>query len=184
MGKIYPQATNRVQQKTAVQRNEEPSRRSVSETRLLAILLVIVCAAVFAVHWSALSAQATSFDDEQYLFKNPLVQNPSWKSAWRFLSEVLSPSTVGGYYQPLTMISLMLDFGFGGRADNLMPFHLTSLCLHTVNTALVIVFLYVLFGDLWPAIIVGLLFGVHPLTVEPIPWISERKTLLASFFAL
>jgi Tfp pilus assembly protein PilF len=82
------------------------------------------------------------------------------------------------------MISLMLDFAVGGRADNLMPFHLTSLCLHTVNTALVIVFLYMLFGDLWPAVMVGLLFGMHPLTVEPIPWIGERKTLLASFFAL
>jgi len=82
------------------------------------------------------------------------------------------------------MLSLMLDCAMGGRPDNLMPFHITSLCLHVINTASVIVLLYMLFGKVWPAVMVGLLFGVHPLTVESIPWIAERKTLLASFFAL
>src|SRR5262249_29674965 len=43
---------------------------------------------------------------------------------------------------------------------------------------------YSLFGELWPAVFVGILFGVHPLTVEPIPWTGERKTLLAAFFGL
>lgn len=147
-------------------------------------LLVVVGSIVLAVHWPALSARALSFDDGQYLIKNQLVQNPSWHSARRFLTEVLEPSTVGGYYQPLSMISLMLDVAFGGSAENLKPFHLTSLCLHVINTLLVIVLLYVLFGNVWPAVMVGLLFGVHPLTVEPIPWVGERKTLLASFFGL
>jgi tetratricopeptide (TPR) repeat protein len=89
-----------------------------------------------------------------------------------------------GYYQPLTMISLMLDYALGGREDNLLPFHCTSLILHVSNTALIIVLLYLLFGRIEAAAMVGLLFGVHPLTVEPVPWISERKTLLAAFFAL
>ena len=154
------------------------------QTVILAILLAAVAVCVVAAHFPALTAQASSFDDEQYLHKNSLVQNPSWGSAWRFLSEVLEPSTVGGYYQPLAMISLMLDYAMGGRSDNLLPFHITSLCLHVMNTLLIIVFLYVLFGSVWPAVIAGLLFGLHPMTVEPIPWVSERKTLLASFFAL
>ena len=59
-----------------------------------------------------------------------------------------------------------------------------SLPLHIANTALIIVLLYLLFGQIWVAAGVGLLFGVHPLTVEPIPWIGERKTLLAAFFSL
>jgi Tfp pilus assembly protein PilF len=78
----------------------------------------------------------------------------------------------------------MLDVAMGGSADNLRPFHLTSLLLHVANTSLVILLLYTLFGQVWPAAMVGLLFGVHPLTVEPIPWIGERKTLLAAFFGL
>ncbi|MHC4575685.1 MAG: tetratricopeptide repeat protein, partial [Planctomycetota bacterium] len=151
---------------------------------LLALLMLAVGAVVLVGHWPALSAKVFSFDDTQYLTKNRLVQNPGWHSAKRFLTEVLEPSTVNGYYQPLSMISLMLDVAIGGTPDNLRPFHLTSLCLHVTNTLLVIVLLYVLFRSIWPAVLVGLLFGVHPLTVEPIPWVGERKTLLASFFAL
>ena len=155
-----------------------------SDICFMAGFIIIVCGAVLIVHWPVLSAEAFSFDDDQYLTENLLVQNPSWTSVRRFLTEVLEPSTVGGYYQPLTMISLMMDYALGGRTDNLRPFHLTSLALHVANTALVIVFLYLLFGQRWIAAMVGLLFGLHPMTTETIPWVSERKTLLAAFFAL
>jgi len=148
------------------------------------IIIAAVCAITAAVHWPALSAKALSFDDNQYLIDNPLIQNPSWISAKQFLVEILEPSTVRGYYQPLAMISLMLDSMAGGRETNLRPFHITSLAFHTANTALVIVLLYMIFGNIWAAAATGLLFGVHPLTVEPIPWVGERKTLLAAFFAL
>jgi tetratricopeptide (TPR) repeat protein len=151
---------------------------------LLAVLITCVCIAVIAVHWPALSAQALSFDDVQYLVNNNLVKNPGWSSAWKFLSQVLEPTTVNGYYQPLTMISLMFDYAIGGREGNLLPFHRTSLAIHAANTALIIVLLYLLFGNVWIAAAVGLLFGVHPMTVETIPWVGERKTLLAGFFAL
>lgn len=150
----------------------------------LLLLLPLLIAAVLFAHWPAISAQAISFDDQQYLTDNYVVQHPSWASARRFLSEVLEPSTVRGYYQPLAMISLMLDFAMADRPDNLVPFHSTSLGLHVANTCLIAILLYLLFGRPWPATLVALLFGVHPLTVEPIPWVGERKTLLAAFFAL
>jgi len=151
---------------------------------LLTGLIAVVLCIVLAVHWPALSARAMSFDDSEYLTENLLVQNPGWTSAWRFLTEVLEPSSVRGYYQPITMLSLMIDYALGGRADNLMPFHRTSLILHVANTALIIVLLYLLFGRIWVAAGVGLLFGLHPMTVETIPWVGERKTLLAAFFSL
>lgn len=151
---------------------------------ILAFLIILVCSIIAITHWPALSAKALSFDDNEYLTENPLVQNPGWSSAKRFLTEILTPSTVGGYYQPLTMISLMTDYAIGGRVDNLMPFHRTSLILHVINTGLIIVFLYMLFGQSWAAALAGLIFGVHPMTVETIPWIGERKTLLAAFFTL
>jgi tetratricopeptide (TPR) repeat protein len=131
-----------------------------------------------------LSAEALSTDDGQYLTENLLVRNPGWASAGRFLVEVRAPSTVRGYYQPLTMISLMVDDALGGRPDQLRPFHRTSLALHLLTTALVVVLLYRLFGHAPSACLLGLLFGVHPVTVEPIAWIAERKTLLAGSFAL
>ncbi len=154
-------------------------RRSV-----LAALLIAVAIVVAWVHAPVLSARALWHDDEQYMVENGLVRSPSWASASRFLTEVQRPSTVEGYYQPLAMISLMLDCAAGGRPDHLRPFHRTSLALHVLNTMLIIVLLVLLFGNPYAAAMVGLLFGVHPLTVEAMPWVSERKTLLAAFFAL
>ena len=172
------------EQEADIQEGEDLSEESGSQIGLLAALLVLVCQLVLVAHWPSLSSKALMFDDEQYLTENYLVQNPGWASAGRFLSEVSKPSTVRGYYQPLTMISLMVDCALGGRNDNLRPFHRTSLALHVMNTMLVIVLLYLLFGQVWVAAVVGLLFGLHPLTAETIPWVGERKTLLAAFFAL
>ena len=145
---------------------------------------MVVATIVLATHWPALSAQAITFDDDQYLFSNPLVQNPSWAAAKRFLTEVLEPSTVAGYYQPLAMISLMLDHATGGSIKNLRSFHRTSLALHVCNTLLVIILLFMLFNRPVVAALIGLLFGLHPMTVETISWVGERKTVLAAFFAL
>lgn len=176
-------------------------------------MIVAVVAAVCAVHWPVLSARAISFDDDLYLTDNPLVQNPSWRSAGRIMAEVLEPSRVIGYYQPLSIITVMLDYAAGGRVENPRPFHRTSLALHAANTALVIVLIYMLLpflagtparggepgvdaarpapgqaaagsGRAWIAAGVGLLFGLHPLTVEPIAWVGERKTTLSALFSL
>jgi Flp pilus assembly protein TadD len=56
--------------------------------------------------------------------------------------------------------------------------------LQIANTGLLLILLYMLFQNVWAAALTALLFGVHPLTVEPIPWLSERKTTLSTFFAL
>ena len=162
----------------------QKSREQNYKFILIITAIIIVCGSVVWTHWPALSAKALLFDDDQYLTKNRLVQTPGWESAKRFLTEVLEPSTVGGYYQPLTMISLMLDYKIGGRPYNLAPFHRTSLALHALNTAFVIILLYLLFQNLWIAAVLGLLFGLHPMTVEPVAWVGDRKTLLAAFFAL
>jgi len=159
-------------------------RPEVAGWPVLLLMIAVVAGIVSAAHWPALSARALCFDDNEYMVENRLVRNPGWASAGRFLSEVSEPSTVQGYYQPLNMISLMLDYAMGGRPDNLRPFHRTSLILHVANTATIILLLYLIFGKPWPAALAGLLFGVHPLTIEPLPWIGERKTLLAAFFAL
>ncbi len=150
----------------------------------VALLALGVAAGVALVHAPVLTAQALTFDDEQYLTNNRLVRNPSGESVRRFFAEVLHPSTVEGYYQPLTMVSLMLDCAAGAAPENLRPIHRTNLVLHALAAALVVVLLHQLFGRPWVAAGVGLLFGLHPLTVEPVAWVTERKTLLAGVFAL
>lgn len=161
------------------------NKKNLSNPKVL--LTLAICAVmliVFIVHFPSLSSKALSFDDNLYLVSNNLVKNPGISSTVKFLTEVLRPSTVGGYYQPFAMISLMVDYGMGGSVDNLMPFHRTSLLLHMFNTCLIILILYLLFRNIWVSSIVGLIFGVHPLTVETIAWVGERKTTLAAFFAL
>jgi protein O-mannosyl-transferase len=162
----------------------DPFPRPRRRTYLLIVLMFAVAVTVTAAHWPVLSAGALAFDDRQYLTDNQLVRNPGWASAGRFFREIFEPSTVAGYYQPLAMVSLMIDYAAGGRPEHLLPFHRTSLALHVINTSLVILLLNALFGQPWTAAMVGLLFGLHPMTVESIAWVADRKTLLATVFAL
>lgn len=155
-----------------------------SRNTLIAVLVLAVGGLTFLLYAPALDAQAISFDDDEYLLDNSLVQNPSWASTRDFLTEVLEPSSVRGYYQPLAMISLMLDYARGGRTNNLRPFHVTSVLIHVASTLLVFALILQLVGQPWIAAALSLVFGVHPLAIESIPWIAERKTLLATFFAL
>ncbi len=160
-----------------------PANRSRGYGRVLAAVVFAV-AVVAAAYWPVLNVRSLVSDDVEYLVQNPLVRNPSWASAARFLREVRAPSTVAGHYQPLTMISLMLDAAVGGSPDKLLPFRRTNLLLHLANTALVVLLMHRLFGRPWCAAAVGLVFGLHPITVESVAWLSDRKTLLASFFGL
>jgi len=149
---------------------------------LLAVLFVAVVVAI--VFLPVLDCQALALDDAEYLTENPLVTNPGWNATKRFLVEVLEPSTVGGYYQPLAMISLMVDYALGARPDHLRPIQRTSLMLHVANSALVTLFMLALFRSVPAAVCAGLLFGLHPTAVETVPWLAQRKSLLATLFAL
>jgi tetratricopeptide (TPR) repeat protein len=154
------------------------------QRQLFFCLVLAICAVVLLVHLPVLSKKATLYDDRLYVTANPLVQNPSWQSARQFLTEVWRPSTVPGYYHPLAMISLMVDRCLAGPHESMRMYHRTSLLLHIANTALLAVFLNLLFAQPVIAAGVALLFGLHPLTVDSVCWLSERKTVLASFFAL
>jgi len=146
--------------------------------------MIAVGAIVAGVHYPALSANARCFDDEYYLMDNPLVQNPGWSSARVLLTEVIKPSTVQGYYHPLGTLSIMLDYAMGGRGENHRVINRSALILHTTSAMLVVLLAYLLFGEPWAAGLVGLLFGVHPLTVETIVWLGQRKALLAGTLSL
>ena len=147
-------------------------------------MLPAIAGVVIATHWPVLSAQALSFDDHQTLIENPLVSQPSLTSAWRFIADLWSPGAITGYYRPLAMISLMLDQALGAKPEQLLIFHITSLLLHVLTTVVLALLVRRLIGVDGAALAAALLFGLHPLTVEPIAWVSERKTLLATLFAV
>src|SRR5438105_13878768 len=115
-------------------RDELPNWRTHRE--LFWPVATIVCVVLIA-YWPTLSRNFVRFDDHQYVVTNPLVRRPSWSGVVRFLTEVRKPSTVAGYYQPLTMLSLMIDTSLaGGRDANPAIFHLHNMLLHTATCAL------------------------------------------------
>ena len=150
---------------------------------LAAATLLAVLAIVLATYWPALSAAALYMDDKFYI-GSPIIRHPSWASLGTVFGEVLSPSLVNGYYQPLSLVSMMLDFVDPTAANSLLPFHRTTLLLHLLNVALVVVLLYKLFGNWFTAALLGLLYGLHPLNADAVLWIAERKTVLCTSFAL
>jgi len=146
-------------------------------------MLVAALGMVLATYWPALSAGALYMDDKFYLGA-PEIRNPGLASVNKIFGEVLAPTIVKGYYQPLALISTMLDFLDPAAANNLRPFHRTSLFLHIINVALVILLLNLLFRN-WPiACLLGLLYGLHPLNVDVVLWVAERKAVLSMCFAL
>jgi Flp pilus assembly protein TadD len=131
-----------------------------------------------AVYWPAIRGDFVNYDDPDYVTANPCVQNgltlEDIKCA--FLNPVASN------WHPLTILSHMLDCQCFGM--NPMGHHLTSLLLHACNAALGFVWLRLLTGATWRSLLVAALFAVHPLRVESVAWVSERKDVLSGCFGL
>jgi protein O-mannosyl-transferase len=143
----------------------------------LAICLGLVVGTL-AVYWPVTGHEFVNYDDTDYVTKNAHVQaGLSAKSlAWVWSSEVARN------WHPLTMLSHMLDCQFFGLRPDWH--HATNLLLHAVNAALLFLLLRRLTGALWRSALVAALFAFHPLHVESVAWIAERKDVLSTLFFL
>jgi len=119
----------------------------------------------------------TNLDDPNYLLHNPLIQDLSLEGIQNIFNQFHS-----GLYKPLTLLSFAVEYHFFEL--NPLIYHLTNLILHLLNTLLVYIFLYLLCGKRSVSFIAALLFGIHPLHVESVAWVSERKDVMCSFFYL
>ena len=142
----------------------------------ICILLVI---ATFIAYMQVLKyGFITSFDDTEYLTSNWNIKAGLTKESivWAFSTSYASN------WHPVTWLSHMLDYEFYG----LEPFghHLTSLLFHIINTLLLFGVLLKMTGALWRSGLVAVLFALHPLNVESVAWVSERKNVLSTFFLL
>jgi len=144
--------------------------RSVSLLWLGAILVL-----TFVVYIPCLDNGFTNWDDNHYVTTNPLLAHPS--------GQAVLTTPVQGNYHPLTIWSLALNY----RISGLHPasYHWLNLLLHLANTALVFLFIRMLSGGrLWTTVVTSLFFGIHPMHVESVAWIAERKDVLYAFFYL
>jgi len=118
-----------------------------------------------------------NFDDNVYVLNNGLIRHLNWNSLkFMFLH------SYSGYYHPLALLSYAIEYKFFGA--NPFVFHLSNYILHLLNTLLVYLFLKRFTGKFWVAAITAMFFGIHPMHVESIAWIAERKDMLYTFFFL
>ena len=151
------------------------SRHSQLRIHLVSLGLAAAAIAVFA---QTARNGFVSFDDGEYVYENPVVLSGlSFKGlAWAFTTRAAAN------WHPLTWLSHMLDVTlFGANAG---AHHLVSLAFHAGSTVLLFHVLRNATGRLWRSALVAALFCVHPLHVESVAWLAERKDVLSTFFGM
>ncbi len=147
-----------------------------------------LAAVVFIVYLPILGNGFVNWDDPVYVTENLIIRSFDLTLLKAAFTTVLSSN-----WHPLTVISHALDYALFGL--NPLGHHLTSLIIHSLNGALVFILVTSLTGTLregeedkrravTAALVTALIFALHPLRVESVAWVSERKDLLYSFFYL
>ncbi len=140
---------------------------------LMAVMLVLVTVAIY---WPVRRYNFLNLDDPDFVTSNVHVQGGlNWEAVkWAF------QLNQGDYWHPLTWLSLMLDASLFGEAAG--GFHFTNVAFHAANGVLLFLWLRRSTGALWRSVVVAALFALHPLRVESVAWVTERKDVLSTFF--
>ncbi|HWY97783.1 MAG TPA: hypothetical protein VNY36_01750, partial [Bacteroidia bacterium] len=136
----------------------------------VAVLATLICFS------NAFKNDFTNWDDVQYVTENNLLKSLSWDN----IKAIFSNLSIMGNYHPLAIVSLAIDYHF--TKLNAQGFHTTSIIIHLLNVALVFFFVQLLTKKPSIAFITALLFGIHPMHVESVAWVAERKDVLYVFF--
>jgi hypothetical protein len=137
------------------------------------ILLAIITTIVY---WPAVGFDYAGYDDTGFIATNPHVLGGlTWENIrWAF------GTGLDGNWIPLTWLSYMLDVEWSGSTA--AGPHLTNILLHAANTVLIFLCFRRLTGKHWPSAVLAGLFGLHPLHVESVAWVAERKDVLSTLF--
>lgn len=142
--------------------------------------VIIICLSLSVLIWLAFNQAIhfgfINFDDDVYVYKNPHVTGGLTRdgAGWAF-THIHSSN-----WHPLTWLSHMLDVQLFGL--NAGGHHFTNILIHILTTILLFLVLHQLTGFLWRSAFVAAVFAVHPLRVESVAWIAERKDVLSAFF--
>jgi tetratricopeptide (TPR) repeat protein len=151
-----------------------------SRNRLLPLagVCAVLIIATIAAFWGVRTSGFVKLDDNGYVTENTHVQMGLTRASvvWAFTTPYAAN------WHPLTWLSLMLDVQLFGVDAGRM--HVTSLLLHVLNALLLLLLLVWMTGALWRSALVAALFALHPLHVESVVWISERKDVLSTLFWL
>ena len=151
----------------------EANRKFLAGGFLPIVVLVVLALALF---WPATRYGFINFDDDAYVANNPFVQPGLTLAGLRWAFTAVYEL----WWLPLLWISYMVDVELFGPGP--FGFHLTNLLLHAVNSALLFWFFFRATGSKWRSFFVAALFAVHPLRIESVVWITERKDVLSGLF--
>jgi protein O-mannosyl-transferase len=158
--------------------NKEDIPENPVMTRSALIIAIGLLIATALLYHTSLRDQFVNYDDPAYVTKNiHVLQGLSWKNTiWAFAS------TAEANWHPITWLSHMADVQLFGL--NPAGHHFTNLLLHLCNVLLIFFLLSAITGSIYGSGVVAGLFAVHPLNVETVAWVAERKSLLSTCFLL
>ena len=138
--------------------------------------ILLLAAIVLVLYWPVTGYDFIALDDNLYLLENPDIQQGTLRQGICWAMTTLYTTN----WHPLTWLSLMADYElFGLKAAG---YHISNLLLHILNTVLLFLVLRRMTGETWKCLTVAALFAVHPLNIESVVWIAERKNLLSTLF--
>ncbi len=141
-----------------------------------AFVCLALAAIVLTVYWQVLGHEFVNLDDNTYVIDAPHVRKGISREGirWAFTS------FHANFYHPLTTLSHMLDCHLYGLRPGMH--HMTSLMFHMANSLLLFLLFRRMTNSLWPSAFAAALFALHPLHVESVAWVSERKDVISTFF--
>ena len=161
-------------QSTTARKKDVPV--SFPDSQKTTAALVIILIITFIAYIPALKAGFVNWDDPDYVSNNPMIKDIS-------NLEMIFTRPIQGNYHPLTVLSLAINYSISGF--DAWSYHLLNLLLHLFNCYLVFKLAMILSrNSLIIAFTTSLLFGIHPMHVESVAWVSERKDVLYSLFFL
>ncbi len=152
---------------------EQPNRQAIHQLILVSLLLIL---ATFVAYWQVWNHDFVYYDDNVYVTENKHVQAGLTTEGIVWSLTAIYASN----WHPLTWLSHMLDCQLFGMDAGWH--HLTNLLFHISNALLLFIILKRMTGNLWPSGFVAAAFALHPLHVESVAWIAERKDVLSTFF--
>lgn len=147
---------------------------------------VLVCGLlvmlVLVIYWQTREFTFLTFDDNLFVYQNEhVLRGLTWENVrWSLTAGIGKDSADIDFWRPLSMLSHMLDVSLFGL--NAGAHHLMSMALHALTAVALFLVLRMLTAALWRSAFVAALFAVHPLHVESVAWVSERKDVLSGLF--
>lgn len=152
-------------------------KRFITKHRTTFICLFLLLS-ILSVYWQILSHDFVNFDDITYVIDNDKIKSGFTLDAIRWAFNL--KGTERSYWHPLTWLSHILDIQLFGLNPSMH--HMINLILHLLSSLLLFYVFFKMTDDIWKSTIVALLFGIHPINVESVAWIAERKNMLSTFF--